>query len=191
MNHRRSAGECRALGRGPACNRAEHFDARHDSDRRFGPEAPTCGEVNGGTDGGASVQHGRGLERTGHARRLGEHVWAAGLDDGWSGRADLAGALSPIPQGATTILLAHEPDLADLPRSMPVALQLSGHSHGGQVRVPFTKRPVLPYLAWKYYVGLQRVGDTLVYTNRGLGTMQPPFIFTCRPEVAVLTLTTV
>lgn len=124
------------------------------------------------------------------ARQLSQHLWTAGLDDGWSGRPDVTAALAAVPQGATTILMAHEPDLADLPRDKPVALQLSGHSHGGQVRLPFTNRPVLPFLAWKYYVGLQRVGETLVYTNRGLGTMQPPFIFTCRPEVAVLTLTT-
>jgi uncharacterized protein len=122
------------------------------------------------------------------ARRLAAGLWVAGIDDAWAGRPDLDAALAPIPQGAVTVLLAHEPDVADTAQGRNISLQLSGHSHGGQVRIPFTRRPVLPFLAWKYYAGLQRAGDLWVYTNRGLGTMQPPFIFTCRPEVALLRL---
>jgi hypothetical protein len=126
---------------------------------------------------------------TNQARRLTGDLWVAGIDDAWSGRPDLDRALAAVPAGATTILLAHEPDFADEAQGRGIAVQLSGHSHGGQVRVPFTRRPVVPFLAWKYYTGIQRVGDMLVYTSGGLGTMQPPFLFTCRPEVAVLRLT--
>jgi predicted MPP superfamily phosphohydrolase len=54
--------------------------------------------------------------------------------------------------------------------------------------MPFTGRPVVPFLAWKYFAGLRKVGDLLLYTSRGMGTMQPPFIFKCRPEVTLLRL---
>ena len=120
--------------------------------------------------------------------RLADGLWVAGIDDAWSGQPDLDQALAGIPTGVTTILLAHEPDFADQAQGRGIALQLSGHSHGGQVRVPFTSRPVLPFLSWKYYSGLRRVGDLWLYTNPGLGTMQPPFIFRCRPAVALLEL---
>jgi predicted MPP superfamily phosphohydrolase len=124
------------------------------------------------------------------ARRLADGLWVAGLDDIWSGQPDLQKALAGIPAGDQVILLAHEPDFADQAQGRHIAVQLSGHGHGGQVHVPFTRRPVLPVLAWKYYAGLQRVGDLWVYTNRGLGTMLPPFVFTCRPEVTLLRLST-
>jgi len=61
----------------------------------------------------------------------------AGLDDGWSGRPDLSRALDELPLGLPTLLLMHEPDFADdLSTDGRVWLQLSGHSHGGQVRLP-------------------------------------------------------
>lgn len=122
------------------------------------------------------------------AAHLRDSLWVAGVDDAWSGTPQLDEALAGIPAGATTILLAHEPDFADQAQGRGIALQLSGHSHGGQVRVPFTRRPVVPFLSWKYYAGLRQVGDLWVYTNPGLGTMQPPFIFTCRPVIALLEL---
>ena len=122
------------------------------------------------------------------SRLLAPNLWLAGMDDIWSGRPDLSKALASVPAGAATILLAHEPDFADQAQGRGSLLQLSGHSHGGQVRLPFSKRPILPFLSWKYYAGLRRAGDILVYTSRGVGTMQPPFLFTCRPEVALLTL---
>ena len=122
------------------------------------------------------------------ARRLAGGLWVAGIADAWSGQPDLQKALAAVPRSDHVILLAHEPDFADQAQGRGVALQLSGHGHGGQVHLPFTRRPVLPFLAWKYYAGLHRVGDLWVYTNRGLGTMLPPFIFTCRPEVTLLRL---
>jgi predicted MPP superfamily phosphohydrolase len=124
------------------------------------------------------------------AHQLAGDLWVAGVDDAWSGQPDLDKTLAAVPAGATTILLAHEPDFADQAQGRGIALQLSGHSHGGQVRLPLTTRPVLPFLSWKYYAGLRQVGDLWLHTSRGVGTMQPPFIFTCRPEVALLTLAT-
>jgi len=122
------------------------------------------------------------------AHHLTDELWVVGIDDAWAGQPDIEKAMNGVPRGAAIILLAHEPDFADQAQGRGFLLQLSGHSHGGQIRFPFTHRPVLPFLAWKYYVGLRRVGDLLVYTSQGLGTMQPPFIFTCRPQIDVLRL---
>ena len=69
-----------------------------------------------------------------------------------------------------------------------MSLQLSGHSHGGQVRLPFIGAPQLPYLGTKYPYGLRRVGGMWLYTNRGIGVIAPPIRFNCRPEVTLITL---
>ena len=67
-------------------------------------------------------------------------------------------------------------------------LQLSGHSHGGQVRVPGLGAPVLPYGARKYPKGLYRVGSLQLYTNPGIGVINLPLRLFCPPEITVLTL---
>ena len=73
-------------------------------------------------------------------------------------------------------------------RAFPVDLQLSGHSHGGQVRLPGIGALILPEMAHKYPMGLNRVGNLQVYTNVGLGVINPPVRFLCPPEVTFLTL---
>lgn len=116
-------------------------------------------------------------------------LYLAGVDDGWSGHPDLRAALTDVPANHPTILLAHEPDLVDqFAQDGRVSLQLSGHSHGGQVRLPGIGALVLPYLGKKYDIGLHRVQDTWVYTNRGLGVIWPPVRFNCRPEITEITL---
>jgi uncharacterized protein len=115
-------------------------------------------------------------------------IWIAGVDDVLVGAADLDKALSEVSPSETTILLAHEPDFADSVARFPVDLQLSGHSHGGQVRLPGVGALVLPAMAEKYPVGLNRVGALQVYTNRGLGVINPPVRFNCPPEVTFVTL---
>jgi predicted MPP superfamily phosphohydrolase len=104
------------------------------------------------------------------------------------GAADLAKALRGIPKDETIVLLAHEPDFADYATRCAVSLQLSGHSHGGQVRFPFLGAPYLPELARKYPWGLRRIGAMALYTNVGIGTIGPPLRWRCPPEVSVLTL---
>ena len=89
-----------------------------------------------------------------------ERLWITGVDDVFEGKADLALALSSVPARETTLLLAHEPDYADLVTKFSVDLQLSGHSHGGQVRVPGVGPIILPKLAQKYHTGLYRVHDS-------------------------------
>jgi predicted MPP superfamily phosphohydrolase len=119
-----------------------------------------------------------------------ETLWLAGVDDIWVGKHDLEGALAGIPAGVPIILLAHEPDYADtVAADGRVALQLSGHSHGGQVHIPFAGTPVVPYLGTKYVSGLHQLESGMwLYTNRGVGTITPAVRFNCRPEITLITL---
>lgn len=134
------------------------------------------------------------LRNRGMAVPVGDRVlWLAGLDDVRMGRPDPAAAFAGAPPGALRLALVHEPDYADtLARGPePVHLQLSGHSHGGQVRLPVVGALVLPRLGRKYDMGLQRVAgsELLVYTSRGIGVTGPPFRFLCPPEVTLIELT--
>ncbi|MFQ6101573.1 MAG: metallophosphoesterase [Anaerolineae bacterium] len=123
------------------------------------------------------------------ARAVADGLWVAAVDDVWERHADLDKALEGVPAGATIVLLAHEPDYADIVAADGrVGLQLSGHSHGGQVRLPFVGPPLLPYLAHKYPAGRYRVGSMWLYVNRGVGMISPAVRFNCRPEVTLLTL---
>jgi len=146
------------------------------------------------TVSGALAAAGLSLLRN-EARRLEvgtSPLWLAGLDDVYEGRDDLDTALAPVPRGEPVLLLVHEPDFAGRAALAPwsILLQLSGHSHGGQVCLPFVGRPILPPLGQVYPAGLQNVpGSALrVYTNCGVGVIDPPVRFNCRPEVALLTL---
>jgi uncharacterized protein len=118
----------------------------------------------------------------------GGRFWLSGVNDVLDRTADLETALQKIPTNEATILLAHEPDYADHVAKFPVDLQLSGHSHGGQVRIPFLRPFYLPDLARKYIWGLYKVGPLTLYTNPGLGTVEIPVRLNCPPEVTLLTI---
>jgi hypothetical protein len=116
--------------------------------------------------------------------------YLAGMDDGWSGQPDLAKSVEKAPAGVPIVLLLHEPDLVDETSLDPrIVLQLSGHTHGGQVLMPGRPPIFTPTLGKKYSQGLFRVNDTWLYTNRGLGVISVPLRFNCPPEVTLLTLT--
>jgi predicted MPP superfamily phosphohydrolase len=122
----------------------------------------------------------------------GKSLYLAGVDNIWyrEDRLDLVQA--QIPVGECAILLAHEPDFADTSaQDGRFDLQLSGHSHGGQIVLPYFGPPVLPRLGRKYPQGLYQVGDMLQYTNRGVGMIPPYMRFNCRPEITVFTLESV
>lgn len=122
-------------------------------------------------------------------RRDGSELHVAGLDDVMEGRSRLDLVLRDLPASGAAVLLAHEPDFADVAAATGrFDLQLSGHSHGGQVRVPVLGRAVLPPFSQRYTRGLHRVGGMLLYTNRGLGTVHARLRFGCRPEITALTL---
>jgi uncharacterized protein len=121
----------------------------------------------------------------------GARFWLGGVSDILFSIADLDAALANIPPDEATILLAHEPDYADYASRHPVDLQFSGHSHGGQIRLPFLPPLYLPEMARKYYSGLYKVGPLTLYTNSGLGTMGVPIRLNCPPEVTFITLRSV
>ena len=115
-------------------------------------------------------------------------IWVSGVDDAIARAANMSQALQVVPPTETTILLAHEPDFADYASRFPIDVQFSGHSHGGQVRFPGVGALILPIMGQKYPIGLNRVGRLQVYTNRGLGVINPPVRFHCPPEVTFITL---
>jgi len=130
-------------------------------------------------------------------RRGNERLWLCGVDDVWAGKPDLPGVVAQLKreakEGELAILLAHEPDSADdTAATSRFALQLSGHSHGGQVALPFVGPMVLPPFGRKYHTGLYRVGagsqQMWQFTTRGVGMVEPRVRFNCPPEIAVLTL---
>ncbi|VEP11295.1 putative phosphohydrolase [Hyella patelloides LEGE 07179] len=113
----------------------------------------------------------------------------AGVDDYWKQKSRLDLVMEQLPQDGVSILLAHEPDFADVSSAENrFALQISGHSHGGQVRIPFRRPPVLPPFGQKYPVGRYQVGSMIQYTNRGVGMVRPRVRFGSRPEITVFTL---
>ena len=120
--------------------------------------------------------------------RGGARLFIAGVDDVNVRKDDLGRALSGIPSDGPVLLLAHEPDFADeAAGDSRVRAQLSGHSHGGQVKLPGVPR-VLPPLARKYPEGLYKVGGLCLYTTRGVGVIGPGIRLNCPPEVTLLTL---
>jgi uncharacterized protein len=120
--------------------------------------------------------------------REGKRLWFAGVDDVLQGKPDLDRALDGIPPTEPVVLLSHEPDWADFVANHPVDLQLSGHSHGGQIRIPLIGAPYLPKLARKYPSGLRRIGPLALYTNVGIGTVRIPMRLNCPPEVTLITV---
>jgi uncharacterized protein len=118
-------------------------------------------------------------------------IWLAGVADTIVGTdADLSAA---IPRGRVAaseplILMAHEPDYADQVVGSGVDLMLSGHTHGGQVRIPFMPPVNLPPMGRKYVEGHFSLSDLQLYVTRGIGTVGVPFRFRCPPEITIITL---
>jgi uncharacterized protein len=113
----------------------------------------------------------------------------AGLDDVMVNRHRLDLVMSKLPPSGPAILLVHEPDFADISaRTGRFSLQLSGHSHGGQIVIPKLGTPVRSKHFWKYPLGRYQVGDMVQYTNRGLGTNLLWSRINCPPEITVFTL---
>lgn len=113
----------------------------------------------------------------------GARFWLGGIDDALGGTPDVPAVLHGAPSGEAVVLMAHEPDYADVVAGYPVDLQLSGHTHGGQVRLPFLRPLYLPALAKKYVQGFFRVRGLSLYTNAGIGTVELPVRWNCPPEV--------
>ena len=124
-------------------------------------------------------------------------MWLAGIDDPVCGRPDPDKAIPSSIRNQPRepiILMCHAPDFVDELRDHPagraVSLVLSGHTHGGQIRLPFVGALHLPPGGANYVEGLFQVGSMQLYVNRGIGTVGVPFRFDCRPEITIFTLRT-
>lgn len=112
-----------------------------------------------------------------------------GVDDVWEGSACLEDVIAQLKDDNVAILMAHEPDYADVSAATgKFDLQVSGHTHGGQIAIPFWGPPILPYLGRKYHTGLYKIGNMFQYTNRGVGMARLPFRFNCPPEITIFVL---
>jgi predicted MPP superfamily phosphohydrolase len=118
----------------------------------------------------------------------GSRIWLSGLDSVWEGNPDMDLTLRGVPSDELVVLLVHEPDFVEDAAYYPVDLQLSGHSHGGQIWLPGIGAPWLPLFARKYPRGLHKIGPLTLYTNMGLGTIRLPIRLNCPPEVTLFTL---
>ena len=116
----------------------------------------------------------------------GQGVAIVGIDDLWSRRAEPSRAFRGIRSDECTIVLAHNPDTALYARHFRPGVMLSGHTHGGVVRIPFYGSPIKSILriGKRFYSGLNRYGEFYIYTNRGLGTFWVRIRINCRPEVS-------
>lgn len=127
------------------------------------------------------VNHSIALERSG------SRLWIAGADDN-PDAGDLRATLRGVPQDEATVMLIHEPDNAEYTQHFPVDLQMSGHSHGGQVVFPLIGPLYLPENGKRFPWGLRQLGSLTLYTNAGIGTMGLPIRFNCPPEVTLYSL---
>jgi predicted MPP superfamily phosphohydrolase len=116
-------------------------------------------------------------------------MFVAGVDDTWTRRDDLNRTMADRSPGAFTLLLAHDPGLFPAAVKHGIELVLSGHTHGGQVALPFFPKLLsLGKLAHRFHLGVYRDGDSTLYVHPGLGTTGPPIRLGVAPEVAILTL---
>lgn len=114
-------------------------------------------------------------------------VWLVGLDDPFTGRPNLAAALQGVPPNVYTIAMFHSPFFFQTIAGK-VNLVLAGHTHGGQVRIPFVKPFWLPGGSGPFLKGWYEEKNSRMYVNRGVGMSDIPARFLCRPEVAFITL---
>ncbi len=118
-------------------------------------------------------------------------ICIAGVGDFMEDNQDLKKAFQGVPSDMPRILLSHNPDYAEvMPKNERVDLVLAGHTHGGQVRLPFSIAPVtMSKYGQKYTGGLVRLANTQVYVSRGIGVVGLPIRFNCPPEITLITLT--
>ncbi len=118
-------------------------------------------------------------------------LWICGANDAGTRIPDLNFAIPPNPR-APVIFMCHEPDyvetVVDHPRFPLIDLMLSGHSHGGQIRLPVIGPLILPPMGQKYIEGMFQFDHMQLYVNRGIGTVGLPFRLNCPAELTEFTL---
>lgn len=110
-----------------------------------------------------------------------------GVGDLWSRELRAEEAFARVPPDSATLLLMHNPDGKDAVAAFRWHLALCGHTHGGQLRLPWFGTPFAPVRDHRYVAGLNRWRDRWIYTTRGVGNLHG-VRFNCRPEVSLLTL---
>ena len=117
-----------------------------------------------------------------------ERIILGGSGDYWYDRLDIDRTFSCSDEKDCRILLSHNPDAIDTQFDTPLSLVLSGHTHGGQVVIPFFGPPILPVKNKKYSSGLITTAKTKLFISKGVGCSGLPVRFNCYPEIAVLEL---
>jgi predicted MPP superfamily phosphohydrolase len=117
-----------------------------------------------------------------------QRIWLGGAGDFWEDAPGIDLAFEGVPSGECKILLCHNPDSADTDYKRRIDLMICGHTHGGQVVIPFWGPPVLPVSNKRYSSGLIDNGKTKLFISRGLGWAIIPIRLNCLPEIAVLKL---
>jgi predicted MPP superfamily phosphohydrolase len=121
--------------------------------------------------------------------KAGKKLYLCAIDDTWTRRDDVDRALAARPEGVPTVLLAHDPERFRVAAKRDVELTLSGHTHGGQIAVPFlSRRFSLSHLTHHFHQGLYTKGRSTLYVHPGLGTTGPPMRLGVAPAVVILTL---
>lgn len=118
----------------------------------------------------------------------GEEIWLGGAGDYFEDSIGIDTAFQNVPKEKCKIVLAHNPDTADQNYVTRVDLFISGHTHGGQVNIPFIGTPILPVKNKKYSSGYIQNSKNGVFISRGIGWAIIPVRFNCSPEIAVLNL---
>ncbi len=137
------------------------------------------------TERGVHVHRNAGVA----VRRGDDALFVAGVEDLWRGAPDLRAALRARPTGATSVLLAHNPDFFPRARDAGVDLVLSGHTHAGQIAVPFfVERAGLSHVQHRWAAGLHRDGRAQIFVHAGLGTTGPAIRIGAAPEIVVIVL---
>ncbi len=136
-------------------------------------------------EGGVTLLHNRAVRLEGNRGSF--HL--AGVGDYWAQEVDGEQALRGIPAGSPTVLLSHNPDSKEVLQQHRWDLMLSGHTHGGQVIVPFRGPIYAPVKDFGYVAGLNPFLDRMIHTSRGVGSLGS-VRFRCRPEVSILDLRT-
>ena len=122
-------------------------------------------------------------------KRAGQRVWLAGMGDLWEEPTSLGQALRGVGPQDVAIAMTHNPDVFEQQHDPRAKLWLAGHTHGGQVYLPWLFRPWVPSrYRGKYRAGLVSREGCLIYVSRGLGCITPPVRLNCRPELPVIEL---
>jgi predicted MPP superfamily phosphohydrolase len=157
--------------------------------RVFGPRLRSDGDDEGHAmadalrAAGVTVLHNEGRRVT----DAGESLWIAGCDSAWAGHADMRAAMDGRRPGEPCLALIHEPDLAFDAQEQGADLILAGHTHGGQVRIPFLGTPYTLRMDPRIRIaaGFQHIEAGLLHITAGLGHTIP-LRFGCPPELVWL-----